>query len=251
MIRNILIIEDEKPNASRLKRILGNVAPDITILDVLENVVDSIAWFKKNEMPDLVLMDVRLADGLSFELFEQVKISSSVIFTTAFDEYAVQAFKFNSVDYLLKPICNEDLESALKKAEARNSALSQRSIEGLVSQFLKKEYRSRFLLPYRDGFKTLLVSEIDFFFSESRITRAKIINGGDEIVNNTLEQLEQQLDPRVFFRVNRQYILSIDAIKRIHNHFNGKLKIELKKYPELDIFVSRDRSHALKIWLDF
>jgi len=251
MIRNILIIEDEKPNADRLKRLISVVMPDANILGVLESVSESVEWLSTNECPDLIMMDVRLPDGISFEIFDQVKPKCPIIFTTAYDEYAVRAFKVNSVDYLLKPVEQEELEQSFKMAQERQQKDQTISIESLLSHLNKKEYRSRFLLPFRDGYKTVLVHEIEYLYSEQKMTRARLSNGHDEVLSQTLEELEQQLDPKLFFRINRQFILHIDAIKHIHHYFNGKLKVELKKYPELEIIASRDKALLIKNWMDF
>ncbi len=251
MIKNILIIEDEKPNADRLKRLISAVKPESNVLRTLESVSESIDWLLTNECPDLIMMDVRLPDGLSFEIFEKVKPKCPVIFTTAYDEYAVRAFKVNSVDYLLKPVEQEELEYSFRMAEERMLKNQTVSIENLLSQISKKEYRSRFLLPFRDGYKTVVVSDIAYLHSELKITKAKLLNGSEEVLSQTLEELEQQLDPKLFFRVNRQFIIHIDSIQHVHNYFNGKLKIELKKNPDLEIIVSRDKATAIKTWMDF
>lgn len=251
MIKNILIIEDEKPNADRLKRLIAAIKSDANILGVLESVCESVDWLLTNECPDLIMMDVRLADGLSFEIFEKVKPKCPVIFTTAYDEYAVRAFKVNSVDYLLKPVEQDELQHAFRMAEERQQSNAPLSLESLLNHINKKEYRSRFLLPYRDGYKTVLVSDIEYLYSELKITKAKLLSGSEEALSQTLEELEQQLDPKLFFRINRQFIVHIDAIKHIHNYFNGKLKIELKRNPDAEIIASRDKAMAIKAWMDF
>ncbi|WP_433903115.1 LytR/AlgR family response regulator transcription factor [Sphingobacterium puteale] len=251
-ITNVLIIEDEKLNADRLKRLLKEIKPSIQILDVLDNIADSITWFQSNESPDLVMMDIRLSDGLSFEILESIKIDCPIIFTTAFDEYAVRAFKFNSIDYLLKPVEKKELENALVKLDSLQlQQMSQDPIQGLLDFIYPKDFRTRFLLPYKDGYKTILVEDIQYFYSEFKLTHAKLKCGTVEIVPQTLEELEQQLNPKVFFRANRQFIVHIDAIKRLHNHFNGKLKIEIKHSEDVEILVSREKAQLLKNWLDY
>lgn len=251
-ITNVLIIEDEKLNADRLKRLLKEIKPSIQILDVLDNIADSITWFQSNESPDLVMMDIRLSDGLSFEILESIKIDCPIIFTTAFDEYAVRAFKFNSIDYLLKPVEKKELENALIKLDSlKLQQTNQDPIQGLLDFIYPKDFRTRFLLPYKDGYKTILVEDIQYFYSEFKLTHAKLKCGTVEIVPQTLEELEQQLNPKVFFRANRQFIVHIDAIKRLHNHFNGKLKIEIKHSEDVEILVSREKAQLLKNWLDY
>lgn len=199
------------------------------------------------------MMDVRLADGLSFEIFNHIEVKCPVIFTTAYDEYAVRAFKYNSVDYLLKPIEKEELETALNRYELlmREVQTLNPIIENLLTQMLPKEFRNRFLLPYRDGYKTVMVSEIAFFFSELNTTQAHLFNGDFEIVTQPLEKLEQQLDPKHFFRANRQYIINMDSVAQVQNYFNGKLRIILKKYPDRDIIISREKAPQFKNWMDY
>ncbi|WP_333862459.1 LytR/AlgR family response regulator transcription factor [Sphingobacterium sp.] len=251
-ITNVLIIEDEKLNADRLKRLLKEIKPSIVILDVLDNIADSISWFKNNELPDLVMMDIRLSDGLSFEILETIKIDCPIIFTTAFDEYAVRAFKFNSIDYLLKPVEKTELENAVQKLDHRKDLqINQQPLQGLLDFIYPKDFRLRFLIPFKDGYKTILVEDILYFYSEFKLTHAQLKCGTVEIVPQTLEELEQQLNPKVFFRANRQFIVHIDAIKRLHNHFNGKLKIEIKNNDGVEILVSREKAQLLKNWLDY
>lgn len=251
-ITNVLIIEDEKLNADRLKRLLKEIKSSIIILDVLDNIADSISWFKNNELPDLVMMDIRLSDGLSFEILETIKIDCPIIFTTAFDEYAVRAFKFNSIDYLLKPVEKTELENAVQKLDHRKDMqINQQPLQGLLDFIYPKDFRLRFLIPFKDGYKTILVEDILYFYSEFKLTHAQLKCGTVEIVPQTMEELEQQLNPKVFFRANRQFIVHIDAIKRLHNHFNGKLKIEIKNNDEVEILVSREKAQLLKNWLDY
>lgn len=251
MINTIVIVEDEKPNADRLKRLIRNIRPDAEVVAVLESISDCLAWFLENPQPDVVMMDVRLSDGLSFEIFDQVQLECPIIFTTAYDEYAVRAFKYNSIDYLLKPVEQEELLDAIEKLESYPQGDTNKAVEGLLNFIHPKEYRSRFLLPYRDGYKSLLVSEVAYFYSEQKMTRAKLHSGAEEVVPQTLEELEQQLNPKFFFRANRQFIIHIDAIQHLHNYFNGKLKVEIKGNPEVEIVVSREKAQLVKSWLDY
>ncbi|MBS1737937.1 MAG: response regulator transcription factor [Bacteroidetes bacterium] len=251
-MKQILIIEDEKPNADRLKRMLKAIKPKAEIVAVIDSVEESVAWFNEHQQPDVVMMDVRLSDGLSFEIFEKTKIECPVIFTTAYDEYAVRAFKYNSIDYLLKPIEQDELKTAIEKLESLNTGgVNQKSLEGLLNFLQPKDFRNRFLLPYRDGYKTVLVRDVAYFYSEQKISKAKLNNGAMEILPQTMEELEQQLNPKSFFRANRQYIIHIDAVQQVHNYFNGKLKIALRNNPDAEIIVSREKAHLLKNWLDY
>ncbi|NBB26958.1 LytTR family DNA-binding domain-containing protein [Cellulophaga sp. BC115SP] len=252
MIQKVLIIEDERPNADRLERLIKSVRPNAQIVDVLECICESIEWFESHEMPDVVMMDIRLSDGLSFEIFEKTTISCPIIFTTAYDEYAVKAFKYNSIDYLLKPVELDELERAFQKLESTSSAPEPASLANLLNYFQPKDFRTRFLLPYRDGYKSLQINDISYFYSKLKITRAKLHNGSEEIIPLTMEELEEQLNPKDFFRANRQFIIHVDAIEQIHNYFNGKLKVDLKRTPEdMELIVSREKASLLKAWLDF
>lgn len=252
MIQKVLIIEDEKPNADRLERLIKSIRPNAQIVEVLDCICESVEWFETHEMPDVVMMDIRLSDGLSFEIFEKTSISCPIIFTTAYDEYAVKAFKYNSIDYLLKPVELDELERAFQKLESTSSVPEPASLANLLNYFQPKNFRTRFLLPYRDGYKSLQISDISYFYSKLKITRAKLNNGTEEIIPLTMEELEEQLNPKDFFRANRQFIIHVDAIEQIHNYFNGKLKIDLKKSPEdMELIVSREKASLLKAWLDF
>lgn len=250
MINNILIIEDESLNSDRLLRLINNLLPKVTI-KVLESVADSIEWLNSNTQPDAILMDVRLSDGLCFEVFEQVKVECPIIFTTAYDEYAIKAFKVNGVDYLLKPVEQDELKAAFEKVESLSLKQQSVPLDSLIQYLKPTEHRNRFLLPHKDGYKTVLVSDIIYFCSELKITKAILQNGSKETIPYTLEELEKQLDPKLFIRANRQYIIHIDSVQYVHNFFNGKLKIVLKKNPETEIIVSRDKAPVLKKWLDF
>lgn len=251
MINKIVIIEDEKLNADRIKRLIKSIRPQAEILATLESVAESVNWFKTNPSPDMVMMDIKLSDGLSFEIFEKIKLDCPIIFTTAFDEYAIRAFKYNSVDYLLKPIDQDELQTAIERMEGWQRESYSKSLDGLLNYLKPKEYRSRFLLSYRDGYKSVLVNEIAYFYSELKITRAQLYNGNKEVVPQTLEELEGELNPKFFFRANRQFIIHIDAILHIHNFFNGKLKLILKKNTDIEVIVSRDKANQLKEWMNY
>ena len=252
-INKILIVEDERPNADRLKRLLLKLRPHIEILSVEDSITSTVNWLENNVVPDVIMMDVRLADGLSFEIFNKHEVKSAVIFTTAYDEYAVQAFKYNSVDYLLKPIEEEELDAALKRYETFMEAVPVvgSAIEGLLNYIQPKDYRKRFLIAHRDGYKTVLAEDILYFYTELGISKAMLNTGVVENIPQTLEELEKQLDPKFFFRANRQFIIHIDSVKQIFNHFNGKLKLELRKQPEMEVIVSREKASIFKSWMDY
>lgn len=249
----ILIIEDEVRNANRLKKLFEETGSFDVIDTYPESVDDSVAWLKNNEQPDLIMMDIRLADGLSFEIFDQVAISCPVIFTTAYDEYALRAFKVNSIAYLLKPVELDDLQQAMDKLQVLSGFKVVNSDYGqLSSKFLTHEpiYRTRYLLPYKDEYRTVKVEDILFIYTELKITYLALKDGSCIPIAQTLEEIEEQLDPRNYFRLNRQFIVHIDAIKSIHNYFNGKLKVQLYKQTSAEIVVSRERAPFFKTWLN-
>lgn len=251
VIGKILILEDEKINSQRIQRLMLKIRPNMEIVGVLASVKKAVDWLAENESPDLIIMDIQLADGLSFEVFNLTDVKCPVIFTTAYDEYAVKAFKYNSVDYLLKPVEEEELEAAITKFEnsAQKPYQQQVLIEGLLAQIQPKAYRKRFLLPYRDGYRKINIEEVAFFYTHMNINSAILFNGEKVVVQQTLETLEQELDPKDFFRANRQYIVHINSIDKVHNFFNGKLKLEVKN--STDIIVSRIKAPLFKIWLDY
>ncbi|MCL7989311.1 LytTR family DNA-binding domain-containing protein [Sphingobacterium sp. lm-10] len=249
----ILIVEDEKPNADRLKRLIKELRPRAEVIGVLECVSETLDWLAANACPDVMLMDVRLSDGLSFEILERKPIDCPIIFTTAYDEYAVRAFKHNSIDYLLKPVEKEELSAALEKLESQQhpSVLNQHALDDLIHFFQPKPFRKRFLLPYKDGYKSILVQDVIYFYSEWKITRARLSDGSEEVIPLTMEELEQQVDSSVFFRANRQFIVCVDAIGQVHNYFNGKLKVDIKQNPALEVIISREKASLFKNWLNY
>lgn len=254
----ILIIEDEKHNAARLQRLLQEFNLRIEVVGILETVKESVDWLNTNIAPDVILMDVRLADGLSFDIFLQTRLTSPVVFTTAYDEYAVRAFKVNSIDYLLKPVEKQELFAALQKVQSLKSdqikpdTAVNPGFEHLLEFFKNKAvtYRKRFLLPVYNGYKTLPVEDIDFIYSEYKITHLVLQNGKTETVQQSMEDLEEELDPSVFFRANRQMIISVQSIERILNNINGKLNIVLKRNKEKEVLISREKAPLFKTWLD-
>lgn len=249
----ILIIEDELRNAKRLQNMLEEIDPTAEVVGILESVADSVEWFSTNADPDLILMDIRLSDGLSFDIFTSCTIKAPVIFTTAYDEYAIRAFKVNSIDYLLKPIDKDELIAALGKHKEISTKQQTDSMISSMVEIMKKQgvvYRSRFLIPVLDGYKTVVVSEIEYIYSEFKTSHIVLKDGSIQAIFQTMDELEEQLDPNVFFRANRQHLISIDSIKSIHNYFNGKLKVMLSRQTETEIFVSREKASGFKHWLD-
>jgi len=247
----ILLIEDERPAANRLRQLIQQILPNAETLENLDSITSAVEWFNTHSSPDLIFCDIQLADGLSFEIFEKVNISSPIIFTTAFDQYAIKAFKLNSVDYLLKPIDPKELENAIEKFHSlqlkNNIDLSQ--IKELL-QPQSKEFKSRFMVKFGEKIQSVLTTETAFFYSEERITFLQTNEGKKYILDYTLDQLENMLDPKYFFRLNRKYIASFGAIAEIHTYSNSRLKIKLSDCADNDILVSREKVGALKEWLD-
>lgn len=252
----ILIIEDEEPAARRLQQMILRLSPESKVLDVLNSVEASVHWFKKKSKPDIVFMDIHLSDGLSFDILEQVEISSPVIFTTAYDEYAIQAFTLNSIDYLLKPIEESALSRSILKYQnwsARSAGIgSQPEFRELIQtlQLREKTYKNRFLVSAADRLLTIPVDDIAYFTAEDKAVLLVIHDGSRFIIEFSLDRLEGLLNPGRFFRLNRQFLAAIPAISKIHQHFNGKLKIDLKPADTKEILVSREKVNQFKQWLD-
>ena len=257
MASKVLIIEDEIPAQRLLTDTLQELDFPTEVVECLNSIKSAVEWFQKNDHPDIVLLDIQLSDGLSFEIFKQVKIESMIIFITAYDEYAMQAFKVNSLDYLLKPIEKDELQSAFEKYEAYNkqfikerySSIDFAEIASLI-QHEKTDYRKRFLIHSNDSFFHLPTEQIAFFYSMQGITFAVSFEKREYPINFSLENLKEQLDPGAFFKINRQYIINIDAIKRVHSYFQGKLKLETQPSHSEDIIVGKDKAAAFKRWID-
>ena len=232
---NVIIIEDEKPSARRLQRMLERL--DINVNTMLHSVQESIVWFNENEHPDLIFLDIQLSDGLSFEIFEQVSVTSSIIFTTAFDEYALQAFKLNSIDYLLKPIDEDELEAAVKQFKdvrpvSSNVQINFEDIKKLLTNPVDREYKKRFTTKIGQHIKMIPVDEIECFYSENKGTYAHTIDGRDYLLDTTLELLEAELEPALFFRISRKFYININAIKDIISYTNSRLQLKLNNYKD-------------------
>jgi DNA-binding LytR/AlgR family response regulator len=248
----VLIIEDEKPAADKLKRLLADKVNDIIILDILETVESSINWFLNNPSPDLIFMDIQLADGISFEIFESVKIEAPVIFTTAYDQYAIRAFKVNSIDYLLKPIEAEMLVKSIEKYRSLypSAKFDDKKIDFLYDQLIKK-YKTRFFIKLGTHCRSVMTDEIRYFFIVERSTFMKTMQGKIFDVDYSLDQLEKMLDPERFFRINRKFIINIDTITDIITWSSNRLKLKLSNEEEnYDLVVSREKVSDFKRWLD-
>jgi two-component system response regulator LytT len=249
---SVLIIEDEIPNALRLKEMLTKLDSTIHIAGQLQTIRASIQWLSENKHPDLICMDIRLTDGLSFELFNHVQIESQVIFITAYDEYALRAFEVNGIDYLLKPLETAKLENSIRKVKTMIGKADHSGMQDILQKIEIKEnvYRSRFLVAYRDMFVPVITTDIAYFNSENKKNYLTTHQGKRYMIEQTLEELEHELNPKDFFRISRQYIVSVKSIHKIYQSFNGKLKIELIPPHEDSILISRDKSVSLKKWLN-
>ena len=245
-----LIIEDESIAAQALETLIKETSPETEIIDVLQTIEESVEWFEENPMPDLVFMDIHLADGSSFAIFEKVEITCPIIFTTAYDEYALKAFEVNSIDYLLKPINKADLERALKKFNSFASTPDKASLNGLLTQMgsLKKKYKTCFLIPERDKLVPLATSNIAYIFIDTKTVKAVSKDGHTYYLNQTLDDIMAQLDPEVFFRANRQFIISREAVKDLSIWFGNKLAINLTVPVPEKIIVSKARVGEFKSW---
>jgi len=245
-----LIIEDEMMAAKALQKLIGEVSPGIEIVGILETIEESVQWLEDNPMPDLMFMDIHLADGSSFAIFEQVNITCPVIFTTAYDEYALKAFEVNSIDYLLKPISKEALEHALNKYRTfSETRVNADKIDKLLEQLgEKKRYRSCFLLPERDKLVPLPVSSIIYIYIDAKTVKIITTTGKTYYMNHTLDDLMAELDPQMFFRANRQFIVSRQSIKDVSVWFGNKLAINLIIEVPEKIIVSKARVGEFKTW---
>jgi len=254
MNTNVLIIEDEPEAAKRLETLIGAIIPQVNILAKLDSVKRSIAWLAEHPAPDLIFMDIQLADGLSFEIFEKWPVQSPVIFTTAYDAYALKAFKVNSIDYILKPVDRKDLETALNKLSTLRKP-KDRSADLLTSigeavRMLTRQYKTRFVIKVGEHLKYVEVNDIYYFFSLDKTTFARGADKRQHIIDFSLEQLEDLLDPRHFFRINRKYIISASSIQDMISYTNSRLKLVLKGSDDTDVIVARERVQEFKDWLD-
>lgn len=246
----VVIIEDEYHAARRLTNLIQKIEPTAKIMASLDSVEESVEWWQQNTAPDLLFMDIQLADGLSFDIFKKVEINTPVVFTTAYDEYALQAFKANSVDYLLKPIDEEELGAAIKKfQEIHSKSYDTFAVEELLRSVQKKEYAQRFLIKSGEQFLSLPIGEVAYFYSEDSLTFARTRQNKKHLIEYTLDDLYTRLDPTRFYRVNRKFILGIEAIKKIHTYFNHRLKLDMQPAYSEGVVVSRERVKGFKKWL--
>lgn len=247
----ILIIEDESAASSQLKFLLNQLNISCEILAIIETVEEAIKWFTTNESPDLIFSDIQLADGISFEIYEQVKINAPIIFITAFDEFAIRAFKLNSVDYILKPLDADSLRFAVEKFN-NQTLVKQETLNELIKQqvFSPKSYRKSFLVRYRDKLLPIKSSEFAYFFIESGLVFGQLFDGRKFILDFKLEDLENQLDPHDFVRANRQFILSRESIFEIEPYINSRVLVKTSPKSPYEAIISKEKVTAFKKWFE-
>jgi DNA-binding LytR/AlgR family response regulator len=250
---NIIILEDEELAARRLETMIRQFDPAINIMAKIESVEEAIIWFKSHPEPDLIFLDIHLEDDLSFAIFDKVEVKSPIIFTTAFDEYAIKAFKLKSIDYLLKPISQDDLNKAILKYQDWNKVNSKLiDMQALFELINKKvpDYKSRFSITIGTKIRTFEISEIAYFYSQSSISFMVTNDNMEFPVDYSLDELNNLLDPQQFFRINRQYLVKMKAIANVHVFPKSHLKLELKPPRKEDVFVSIDKVVKFKDWLN-
>lgn len=250
----VLIIEDEPLAAAQLASLLTKLRPDTKILNVCDTVESAVSWIKENPLPDLAFFDIQLGDGNSFEIFETVTFNVPVIFTTAYDQYTLKAFKVNSIDYILKPIEEEELKNALIKFESnlpnQKNPISSEGLEHILASFNTKSYKERFLVKIGNHLNMIEANNIYYIYSFQKGTYLKYNNEKTYLLDQTLEQLEQVVDPLKFFRINRKYLVALNAIKEVSIYSNSRLKLKVKGADEDDFLVAREKVKAFKLWLE-
>lgn len=252
----VLIIEDEVLTSKRLRQLLHSADSSIEVLDSLDSIESSVEWLRENPSPDLIFMDVQLSDGLCFEIFKRTQVASPVIFTTAFDEYAIQAFRVNSIDYLLKPVKTSDLQRSLDKFNRLKNppplALNTSEIQEILRKMSldEKIYKSGFLVKTGQTFQRVDCQDIAYIHTENKLTYIVLFSGKKFVTDYTLDTLESELDPKVFFRISRQFIVNLNSVESVHTYFGGSLKLRLIPETHLEAVVTRRRAQGFKEWMD-
>ena len=253
----IFIVEDEELAVKKLQKTLLTIDKDIEVIGTADSIATSVEWLENNSSPDLILMDIELLDGQSFEIFNQYEVKSPVIFTTSYDEYALKAFKVNSIDYLLKPVQKEDLRNALEKYKKMFSASAAQPgllnmdslIKELQQKLQPKEYRKRFLVKNAQKLVSVEVDEIAYFYSDGRLNFFKTSDNKKYVVDYTMDELEEMLNPDAFFRISRSFYVSIGCVEQIHDYFGNRLMLQLKPAVDKEALVSREKVTDFKKWL--
>jgi len=254
----ILIIEDEGLAVQKLMNTITEIDGSFHIAGVTDSIETSVEWLNQHAMPDLILMDIELADGQSFEIFNRVEVRSPVIFTTSYDEYAIKAFKVNSVDYLLKPVRKEDLAVSFQKLYKLRQLYTGNSLpvpdfKGLIKELQEqnksKEYRERFLVKHGQRLISIETNDIAFFYTDEKVNFFKTTGNMKYIVEYTIDELEKFVHPKKFFRINRQFLIAVNSVENIHNYFNGRLLLHLKPSIDKEVIISRERVNDFKEWM--
>lgn len=252
----VLIVEDEDLAVKKLRKAIEAVDPDLEIAGVTDSIQGTVDWLQENPVPDLIFMDIELADGQSFEVFKRTEVNSPVIFVTSYDEFALKAFKVNSVDYLLKPIQKEELEAALQKfRRARTTASPAPSsnlelfIQELQTKLQPREYRTRFLVKHAQKLISVEIKDIAYFYSDGRMNFFKTFDNRRFVVDYLMDELEEMLDPRRYFRINRSVFVSVECIQKIDDYFGSRLILGLKPALDKEALVSREKVGDFKVWM--
>lgn len=248
----VLIIEDEPLAAQRLVSLIGELLPDASVLQTIDSIKRSVQWLKQNSHPDLIILDIHLADGISFELFERCEVTCPVIFTTAYDQYALRAFKVNSIDYILKPVDKHELEQALRKFESSRPQPHPELLANIQAtmRLLTRRFKERFIVKVGDKLRSIEVGDIQVFLSVEKTTFAHTSDGRRHVLDHTLDEIQELLNPEQFFRVNRKYIVAVSAIRDISSYTNSRLKLMLNVSHDDDVIVARERVNDFRSWLD-
>lgn len=250
----ILIIEDEAPAYRRLNTLLNQDFPEMEVLEVIDSVNDAIKWLRNHSSPDLIFSDIQLADGLSFEIYKEVEVKCPIIFTTAYDEYMLDAFQTNGIDYLLKPIEPKRLNRSIEKFKSlvENQSVKPTDISDLLAVIdsERKSFKSRFLIKVGTKLIPVNIDSIAYFYSADGSTHLIAKNGKTFVIDQTLDELDKLLDPELFFRLNRQYMSCVSSIESIHQYFKGKLKLYLKPKTDTEVIISREKARLFKNWMD-
>lgn len=254
----ILIVEDEDLAVKKIQKTLAEVDNDAEVIGVTDSIQSTVNWLEKNSSPDLILMDIELSDGQSFEIFSRTKVKSAVIFTTSYDEYALKAFKVNSIDYLLKPVQKEELSAALDKFRTMTNAFkpadkSEISMDALVKELQQKlqpkEYRKRFLVKHGQKLVSIETDDIAYFFSDGRLNFFKTFDNRKFVVDYTMDELEDMLDPQRYYRISRSFYVSVASLDQIHDYFGNRLLLQLKPVVDKETIVSREKVTDFKKWM--
>jgi DNA-binding LytR/AlgR family response regulator len=255
----VFIVEDEELAVKKLRKTLESVDNTAEVVGVADSIRSSVSWLQNNPTPDLILMDIELCDGQSFEIFDKVEVKSTVIFTTSYDEYALKAFKVNSVDYLLKPVQKEDLQAALSKFQHMKEMYGSQSGSGslnvdnlvkeLQSKLQPKGFRKRFLVKHAQKLVSVDIEEIAYFYSDGRLNFFKTYDNRKFVVDYTMDELEEMLDPDRYFRISRAFYVSINSIDQIHDYFGNRLLLHLKPVVDKEAIISREKVTDFKVWM--